>query len=809
MNPPSFQRLLPTFRARIRPAPVQSLAFLLALAAAMGGGTARADTVLWSPSATAAWTADARSPAARPGPRHTALPSPFAASPQADRFTWNLPGTFDLSGVTRIRIDLAADRPAAVRRLLFYLRSGAGWYVASVEIPDGADPRPVHLSRSAFQTEGTPAGWDRISGLRLSPFRGDGTSADLRLASVTAHRDPIRVLIPTDPFAARSAERMLGLFHRHGLPAGGLREADATPGDLAGAALLVLSGNERPDPGLADRVASHIRAGGRVIGAGPLPSSLAPALGLRAQPFVARPTLRHFHGYRFNAAAPPGVPTEVVENAWGLTPVQPATPAGRVIAHWLDDRGDPSPTHPAVVLTSQAAWITFPVLAGDPEAKADLLEALALHLAPSLWPAAARAALEKAERFHTFASFETAVQTLDRTVQALDGDRQAVGLVLASARRHHAAARTGLARRDWAEAHRQARAARLQLRRANAMAQPAPPADEFRGIWDHQGWGLRPGAWDETFAALRRAGITAYFPDLVNARESKMPLAGLAAHRLMQQEGDMLTPALAAARRAGIEVHVWKICWSLMTPQEAPPPGWDPKLLQQRRDGSPLGWLNPVVPENREREMAAILEIARRYPVDGIHLDYHRYPGPDADFSPATRAAFERARGRRAATWPPDLNDGSAESRAFIAWRAEVLTGFLRELRPRLRAVRPDLVLSAAVWAEYPAGVRSVGQDWGAWLREDLVDKVFPMTYMADLEGFRREMARQQAMPRARGRVIPGLGLTAGRVQLTPEQMFDQIAAARAAGAPGFALFSLDPAAARDVFPLLGARAGP
>ena len=40
-------------------------------------------------------------------------------------------------------------------------------------------------------------------------------------------------------------------------------------------------------------------------------------------------------------------------------------------------------------------------------------------------------------------------------------------------------------------------------------------------------------------------------------------------------------------------------------------------------------------------------ELVRRYPLDGLHLDFIRYPSPDYDYSVAALEGFRRAAGRR------------------------------------------------------------------------------------------------------------------------------------------------------------------
>src|SRR5690606_18644407 len=55
----------------------------------------------------------------------------------------------------------------------------------------------------------------------------------------------------------------------------------------------------------------------------------------------------------------------------------------------------------------------------------------------------------------------------------------------------------------------------------------------------------------------------------------------------------------------------------------------------------PAIMLDPGVPEVRDYVVAVVEELVREYDVDGIHLDYVRYPSPDYGYHPRARAAFE------------------------------------------------------------------------------------------------------------------------------------------------------------------------
>ncbi|HEX8274463.1 MAG TPA: family 10 glycosylhydrolase [Longimicrobiaceae bacterium] len=118
-------------------------------------------------------------------------------------------------------------------------------------------------------------------------------------------------------------------------------------------------------------------------------------------------------------------------------------------------------------------------------------------------------------------------------------------------------------------------------------------------------------------------------------------------------------------------------------------------------------------------------DIARRYAVDGIHLDRIRYPGTGWSYDAASRASF----GKSPASYPAEWND----------FRRSLVNRTVRETYDSVRAVRASVVLSAAVWQIYQdrwgwnssQGYSQYFQDPLAWARNGYLDVAAPMTYYA------------------------------------------------------------------------------
>ncbi|MDE6832253.1 MAG: family 10 glycosylhydrolase, partial [Muribaculaceae bacterium] len=66
-------------------------------------------------------------------------------------------------------------------------------------------------------------------------------------------------------------------------------------------------------------------------------------------------------------------------------------------------------------------------------------------------------------------------------------------------------------------------------------------------------------------------------------------------------------------------------------------------------------FLNPALKDNRELALDMLLEIINNYEIDGLALDYCRFPDNRSDFSPETKAAFEEYLGEKVENFPADI----------------------------------------------------------------------------------------------------------------------------------------------------------
>ena len=131
-------------------------------------------------------------------------------------------------------------------------------------------------------------------------------------------------------------------------------------------------------------------------------------------------------------------------------------------------------------------------------------------------------------------------------------------------------------------------------------------------------------------------------------------------------------------------------------------------------------------------------EIMERYSVDGIHLDYIRYASRDSGFESFSRKAFST----HYLVDPVALFDGDGSNRTsmdassrtilreeWYKWRAEQVTGLLKEIRTVQKRLSPGAQLSVATIPGRVKARDSYGQDWARWVNDGIVDLVVTMSY--------------------------------------------------------------------------------
>ena len=140
-------------------------------------------------------------------------------------------------------------------------------------------------------------------------------------------------------------------------------------------------------------------------------------------------------------------------------------------------------------------------------------------------------------------------------------------------------------------------------------------------------------------------------------------------------------------------------------------------------------FLNPARPECREWIVGLYEILVENYDIDGLQLDYVRYPGKtdevDYGFDDYTVNAFMEEKGYD----PREVGKNSFEADVFAQFKRNQVTEFVKACSTRLRAINPDLILSLSVYPFYSDGIKLYMQSAELWMEKGYGDLVVPMAY--------------------------------------------------------------------------------
>lgn len=591
-------------------------------------------------------------------------------------------------------------------------------------------------------------------------------------------------------------------------------DEDVTSVRLRSARIVILGYNPNPRKSEIRALDAFVKRGGKLIVFYSAEPKLAKLMHMKLGKYKACKDGGRWSEIRFGSHASAYVPQVIRQESRNIRPVYPAKRGARVIAYWRGDGSLPEPRDPdpAWVQSEHGLWMTHILLDdGDTWNKKLMLLGLIGTYDGSVWRTAAAKTMSRAGTLGRFETFRLAQEAIAQKVRGT-GRESVVAALLTKARSAYGELGDLLMQNRYPEVVVRSRYLFEALTKAYAAASISGAADvgrsgrpsEFRGIWDHSGVGLYPGDWDRTCRVLASNGITDLLVNVLWSGAAHYDSDIVPESETFKIRGDQLTQCVKAARRHGIRVHVWKVCWYLGKAS----PKFVKSLrkkgrLQVSNTGETTNWLCPSNLDNVRMEKDAIREVIQKYDIDGVHLDYIRYPNSRYCYCATCRREFGREVGRKLRNWPAIVRSGKLKKR-YSDWRTSRITRIVRDTYALINRAKPGLKLSVAVYGKYPTCVGSVAQDWGSWLEQGIVDFVCPMNYTTDLVRFEEYVDAQLSLRGARGKVFPGIGVTAAESRLDVLQVVDQISALRRKGAVGFVLFDLNRAVAGEVLPLLG-----
>jgi uncharacterized lipoprotein YddW (UPF0748 family) len=264
----------------------------------------------------------------------------------------------------------------------------------------------------------------------------------------------------------------------------------------------------------------------------------------------------------------------------------------------------------------------------------------------------------------------------------------------------------------------------------------AQPKEELRAVWLTTAFGLDwPKCYDE---AVQQQEIINILDKLKEANFNTVMLQVRArgdliypsnfepwAKALTDQLGknpgyDPLKFIINEAHKRGIEIHAWMNVYKVYGkgyPIKTKPEHVIlkyPNLCSEYHDE---WWMDPGNPQTRNYLLNVFMELVRNYDIDGIHLDYLRYPNKDFNDN-VTYAEF-----------------GKGDNKSD--WRRNNITQFVEALYDSIQSVKPMIKLGCAPVGIYKNTLNFNGweayydtyQDPVKWINDKKIDYVSPQTY--------------------------------------------------------------------------------
>lgn len=726
------------------------------------------------------------------------LPVNFAGTAH-DRASWDIRITADLAAAQGIEFDFFSSDSSPVSGFAVYFRSGGGWYRAGFAVERDGEWQRVTIDKSATSTEGAPAGWAQVDTIRLSAWRGAARDTFCGIANLRPVGADAAILVvradscagPDNPESrgyAQYAETVASCLADLGLGHALLSDLDLTAARLQGRKLVILPYNPRLPEGALAVLRDFVEQGGKVVSFYSLAEGIPELLGMGRGRWVQAEGGR-YQGFSKVGEGLDGQPDFVGQASWAAQPAAPVPGSSRTVAVWRGADGRDTEV-PAIVVSERGAHVSHVWLKDDWDNKRTLMLALVAGTVPDVWRQAAETAYAGIGVFGGFGNVAELVAELGETAlrEGLEQREQARAL---------------LGNHQYRAALDRSQQAAQSLLRAWCASRPAQ-ANEFRGFWCHNAFGIPGKSWDEAIKQLADSGFTAILPNLVWGGVAFYPSQVLPEYPELATRGGQLAECLAACRRHGVECHVWKVNWNMgrHTSQEFVDRMREAGRVQVSVTGEVQErWLCPSHPENQALEVASMVEIARNYDVDGVHFDYIRYPGLSHCFCAGCRERFEERLGQPVANWPGDASRGGALNRQWLDFRRSNIDTVVRQVAEQVRQVRPGVKISAAVFANWPVDRDGIGQDWKLWCDEGWLDFLNPMNYTESNATFRHQTAAQLDYA-GRVPVYPGIGLSVWRDPQDAVKLIEQIEISRQLGTGGFTIFEYN-ARMEGVLPLV------
>ena len=352
------------------------------------------------------------------------------------------------------------------------------------------------------------------------------------------------------------------------------------------------------------------------------------------------------------------------------------------------------------------------------------------------------------------------------------------------------------------KARKEANLARSEFALVTSLGMPVRKA-EIRAIWLDRGTIVNcggPKKLEKIIKDLADSGFNVIFFETINAGYSIYPSAYLEKNPLIKG-WDPLQVAIESAHKNNIKLHAWVWTFAVGNSRHNLLIGEREKFSgpviskkgrkwalssengKLRIHKQPEVWLSPANKKACEFLTQAFSEIVSKYNVDGIHLDYIRFPfqknDEKAGFDFISKLTYKKDTGKLIKVEDPN--------KAWVTWKTQKVNEFVKNISFTLKLLKPNLNLSVAVFA-IPRDRRMdiIQQDWETWLTNKWVDVAYPFYYSYLPDEIKIRFDDEINSTDNKALIVPAFNLSL----LNEGELAERIIAARDAGALGIAFFA-------------------
>lgn len=334
---------------------------------------------------------------------------------------------------------------------------------------------------------------------------------------------------------------------------------------------------------------------------------------------------------------------------------------------------------------------------------------------------------------------------------------------------------------------------------------------EVRAIWVDRGTIVAAGSerkLAEIFDRMAAAGANTVFFETINAGYTIYPSAIAPQQNPLTRGWDPLASAVKLAHERKMELHAWVWVFGAGNQRHNPlvnkPTSYIGPVLERNPSWANLGrngrifaperktFLDPANPEVQNYLISLYKEIITRYDVDGIQLDYIRYPRQeprqDFGFGVAGRNKFKALTGVDPISLTP--NDSSLWW-MWTSFKVQQVDNFVARVSKELKQVKPRTIISAAVfpWKSLDR-INKMQQNWETWVSRGDVDLLVPMTYAPDTSVFLQQGVQPTlaGIADAPALLLPGVLIK----NIGNTELLDKLQALRDLPAGGYSLFAAE-----------------